>query len=353
MNKLFTFLTLSLVALTSFAETVKLKITYNGSGISGHTVYVMIGGGVLGSGVTDSYGEVSVNVSSLPTKSIDIKGEKICNNAEKSWEVKGYVTLDGSNYAHLKMEEPIAEMVEASGGFMSESTLVASYGLVCSGSSGSSSSSSSSSGTADNTSNNTGSTGVSSTPLMTREESLESQKMMLENRLSNLDNKISKSQSKIDEGKVEGKKKEDEMYDIMEWEVEKKITSNKLDKVNLQMDKGMLNKSERQMFKENEKAYEEELDEIKEDRKKGVSLLSEEEKAEALEVTDAEMADMSNLQLKKKRLDYKSKLGKLKLKLKTKKKFMSPNEVEELEAQIADIEKSIEVMEAEIEKRNE
>lgn len=65
-----------LVAFTALAETVKLKITYKGDVISGHTVYVMIGGGVLGSRVTDSNGEVDISVSSLPTKSIDLKGEK-------------------------------------------------------------------------------------------------------------------------------------------------------------------------------------------------------------------------------------------------------------------------------------
>lgn len=351
MRRIFTLATVMMVAFSALAETVKLKITYNGSGVSGHTVSVLIGGGVLGSGVTDSNGEVSISVVSLPTKSIDLKGEKTCNNAQKSWEVKGYVTLDDNNYAHLKMEEPIAEMVEASGGFMSESMMVASYGLVCSGSGSSPSGSSSSENTGGSDNTGSGSTGGTTQPLMTKEESLASQKMMLENRLGNLDNKIAKSQEKINDEKVEGKKKEEEMYDIKEWEIEKKIAQNKLDKVNLEIEKGMLNKSERTMFKENDKMYKEELDQVKEDRKKGVSLLSDEEKAEAVEITEEELADMNNMQLKSKRVDYKTKLGKLKVKMKTRGKFMSPNEKEETEAQIAEFEKAIEVLEAEIEKR--
>lgn len=353
-----------LIAATALAETVKLKITYKGDGISGHTVYVMIGGGVLGSGVTDSNGEVSVNVSSLPTKSIDLKGEKKCEGAEKSWEVKGWVTLDGSNFAHLKMEEPIAEMVEASGGFMSESMMVSSYGLVCAGSGGSTSSSgsgtSSSSGSDDDDDSSFGSSSVTSSApdLMTKEEALANQKTMLENKIYNIDNKISKKQGKIEDGKYEGEKADDAMYDIKELEVEKKITQNKLDKVNLQIEKGMLNKAERNQFKENEKALEDELDAIKDERKGkgsggGGPLGGKSDAEKDLNYTQEEMDNMNTGKLKKEKLGLKTELGKLKVKVKTKKKFMSPNELEETETRIAELEAAIAVLEAEIEKRGE
>ena len=36
-------------SITLFAESVKLKITYNGNGISGHDVTVMIGDAAIGS----------------------------------------------------------------------------------------------------------------------------------------------------------------------------------------------------------------------------------------------------------------------------------------------------------------
>lgn len=359
MKRIITLTALVFAVIGAFAEQVKLKITYKGNGISGHTVSVMIGGGVLGSGVTDDNGEVTINVSTLPTKSIDLKGEKKCDGAEKKWEVKGYVTLDNNNYGHLKMEEPIAEMVEASGGFMSESMMVGSYGLICGGSSSSggasssNSASSSSSNSGSSSSTNNSSASSSAPPLMTQEEALANQKVLLENKLSSLDNKIEKNQQKIDDGKVEGEKKEEAMYDIQEWQVEKKITQNKLDKVNLQIEKGSLNKSERENFKNNEEEYEAELDQIKEDRKKGKSLVSEEEKEEAIEVTAEEMSAMNTMQLKKKRLDYKTKLGKLNVKLKTKRKQMSPDEINQTETQIKQLEDAIAVMDAELAKRGE
>lgn len=144
--------------------------------------------------------------------------------------MNGYVTLDGSNYAHLKMEEPIAEMVEASGGFMSESMLVSSYGLVCAGSSSSSSSSSSSdnSGSSPSDDDNDDAFGSSSstTPgpeLMTKEEALAQQKLGLENKIYSLENKIEKKQGKIDNSKFTGEKATDAEWDIKEMEVEKKI----------------------------------------------------------------------------------------------------------------------------------
>jgi hypothetical protein len=380
MKKMFTLAALTLVALTALAETVNLKITYKGDGISGHTVYVMIGGGVLGSGVTDSNGEVSISVSSLPTKHIDLKGEKKCEGAQKSWEVKGYVTLDGSNFGHLKMEEPIAEMVEASGGFMSESMMVSSYGLVCAGSSGSSSGSSKSdegsslfgsdSGDSDEGSSSS-STTAEAPPLMTKEEALAQQKLSLENKIYTLESKMNKKQGKIDSGKFTGDKATDAEWDIKEMEVEKKIAENKLAKVNMQIDKGLLNKAEKNQFKTTEKSLKEELKGIKEERKGGKAAdateavapsdagsseeaateVAAEEETEDLNFTEEKMNDMSMGQLKKKKLSLNSKLKSLKVKLKTKKKFMSPNEVTEAEAKVAALEEAIATLEAEIAKR--
>jgi len=167
----------------------------------------MIGDAAIGSGTTDSDGNVTISVSSLPSKSINLKGQKTCEGAKKSWGVKGFLRLDGSNYAHLKMEEPIAEMVEASGGFMSEKMMVASYGLVCAGSSSSSSSKSNDGGSSDSGSSSSSSESSSIIPkaeapaLMTKEEALANQKMSFENKIASLDNKIEKKQSKISSGK--------------------------------------------------------------------------------------------------------------------------------------------------------
>ena len=163
----------------------------------------MIGDAAIGSGTTDSDGNVTISVSSLPTKSINLKGQKTCEGAKKSWEVKGFVTLDGSNFAHLKMEEPIAEMVEASGGFMSEKMMVASYGLVCAGSSSSSSKSNDSgSSNSETSSSSTESSSIlpkaeDSCSLMTKEEALANQKMSFENKIASWITKWRKSKAKF------------------------------------------------------------------------------------------------------------------------------------------------------------
>ncbi len=383
------FLSLLLSSITLFAESVKLKITYNGNGISGHDVTVMIGDAAIGSGTTDSDGNVTISVSSLPSKSINLKGQKTCEGAKKSWEVKGFVTLDGSNYAHLKMEEPIAEMVEASGGFMSEKMMVASYGLVCAGSSSSSSSKSNDGGSSDSGSSSSSSESSSILPkaeapaLMTKEEALANQKMSFENKIASLDNKMEKKQSKISSGKYEGDKKIEAEQDIEEMKIEKMIAQNDLDRVNLSISKGMLNKSERNGFKDEEKRLKEELKALKSAHKSGSTVSKEvkeekesvestvkkndnkdeakkegkededdeEDEGPVLVVTEADFADMGNMDLKKKKISLKSLLGKRKMKLKTRKNFLSPNELAELEAEIAQIEASLELIEAEIEKR--
>ncbi|GAB5419048.1 MAG: hypothetical protein Crog4KO_05560 [Crocinitomicaceae bacterium] len=348
-------------AFTVCAEDVDLKITYKGDGLSGHTVTIMLGNTELGSGVTDSGGEVSISVSALPSKSIDLKGEKTCDGARKSWSASGYVTLDGSNFAHLKMEDLVAEMVEASGGMMSESMLVASYGLVCSGSS---TSAKESSGGSNSGNEEAGSSEESAeSNLMTKEEMQANQKAGLENKIASLENKMEKKQSKIDEGKLTGDKKSEGEQKIREWDIEKQIAQNKLDKLNLQMEKGLLNKTERKSFKEKEDALKDELKAVKSGKGAEVSneaTESAEEAAEDVEeavsaeveenefvVTEADLANMSNNDLKKAKIGLKSDLGKIKLKLKTRKNALSPKEIEELEADIVTIEKSIEVIEAE------
>ncbi|XOV67711.1 MAG: hypothetical protein ACFHU9_00805 [Fluviicola sp.] len=354
---------IALLLITTFyasAEDVKLKITYKGDGLKAHTVTVMLGDAALGSGVTDSDGEVTISVSSLPTKSIDLKGEKTCEGARKSWSASGYVTLDGSNYAHLKMEDLVSEMVEASGGMMSESMLVASYGLVCSGSSGDSGDS------GDSASEETGTTTIAENPGMSREEMQANQKQGLENKIASIENKIERKQSKIDSGKFTDDKKVDAEQDIRELEIEKQITQNKLDKLNMQMEKGMLNKSERRAFKEKEDALKDELKAVK----NGESSSSDskmdngdskdndvteedasEEAASEYVISEQDLADMSNNDLKKRKIGLKSDLSKKKLKLKTRKNALSPNELAALEQEIATIEKSIEVIDAELEKR--
>lgn len=358
MKTIFTLLVLSLTTIWANAIDVKLKITYNGNGVAGHTVTVMLGDAPIGSGVTDDGGNVTVSVSSLPVKDINLKGEKTCDNAKKSWEAKGYVKLDDNNYAELKMDDLVKEMVEASGGFMSEKMLVGSYGLVCGGTSSSSDNSSSNSTTTGNsTTNNSTSNDNGTVGLMSREESLTQQKTMLENKIENIDRKIEKKNEKIKE--LEGDKKKDAEFDVRELEIDKKQTQNKLDKVNLQIEKGMLNKEERNRFKDRDDELDEEMKALKAERKnKGEVVSTTSTSSDTLSnakddlvFTDADFANMSKSDLGKKKLSLNSELSKLKLKLKTRKNSLSPNEVTETEMRITKLEFAIASIEAEQEKR--
>lgn len=361
MKKTIALFVASILSVSLVAETVKLKITYKNQGISGHTVYVMVGDLSLGSGITNSGGEVSINVSTLPSKRIDVKGEKKCNGAEKNWKVQGYVVLDDNNYALLELDKPIAEAVEGSGGFMTEDMIVSSYGLVCGGSSNNSNSShplpqhsEKTEEDVNDSSTETSSQANSSTP--TREEMLANQKVGYQNKINSLDKKIAKNQAQIDGGKLDAEKQKDTEYDIQEKQIEKKIAQNNLDRVNTEISNGSLNKEERDRFKETDKSLKEDLKSLKQKHKEALSTPAKTEvkdvNPEDSDLSDTDIANMETKDLKSKRIDYKSKLGAQKLKLKTRKKYMSPEEIAETEAKIKTLEANIAKLDAELSKRD-
>jgi hypothetical protein len=213
MNKFFfTILAISFAFFTANATDVKLKITYKGSGLSGHKVSVLVGGAAVGSGVTDGSGNVTISVSSLPSKRIDLKGEKKCNNAQKSWEANGYVELDGSNYGELKLDELTKMMAEGSGGFLSEETLAKSYGCICAGTSEESGDNSSTGSDASAEGSGIGAINQIKDAKQQREEQLAGKKQMYEQKLQNLDYKIEKKNKKLAE--YDEKEKQEALYEI-------------------------------------------------------------------------------------------------------------------------------------------
>src|SRR5690606_39099200 len=94
-------------------------------------------------------------------------------------------------------------------------------------------------------------------------ESLANQKLMYENKVANIESKIAKKNDKIAEGKLDKDKTAEAQQDLKEWAIEKQIAQNDLDRVNLTIEKGMLNKSERTTFKDKEDALKEELKSVK------------------------------------------------------------------------------------------
>lgn len=155
---IFTLLLLGITWVTASAQsaTVKLKITYNGQGLANNLVTVKYGDNEVGSGTTNSSGDVTIRCSPFLSRSIDLKGENNTADAQRRWSMTGMVELDNNNYAHVKMEEVVALLSQESG--MSESLLAEAWGLTYStgggGGGGSSNSGSSSSNSGSNSRNN-------------------------------------------------------------------------------------------------------------------------------------------------------------------------------------------------------
>lgn len=95
---------LCLVSANTFAESIKLKITYKGHAITGYTVEVVSGSSFFGKGVTDTWGEVDINGGNLPSRAIHVSGKQETPNRVRWWAASGGIRLDGSNFVHLRLE---------------------------------------------------------------------------------------------------------------------------------------------------------------------------------------------------------------------------------------------------------
>lgn len=371
---------LTIIAITTFAQDVKLKVTYKGQGVSGHTVSAYIQGQKRGSGVTNDAGEVTIHINNLNSLYLDWKGEKTCDNGEKKWEVSGYGKLDENNFYHLKMEEITEMMAKESGGFISESMLATSYGLVCNGSSSSNSNTPKSSSSSNNSSNSSSDddwfkeqdekreqrkaerdqTMDDFMSGKTREEGLQNQKVSLTNSINSIDNKIQNKEQKIAKGKVSGKEVEITKLEIEELKVKKQIKQNKLEKVNLQLEKTTLSKSERTTFKERENKLEAQRKDIKEQIKaienspsKNTPENTEKVEKEDHLLTASDIAKMSTKDLKLRRAKINPTIGANKVKLKLKAKKMGAAEKAELEIMNTKLSMVVDLINNELEKREE
>lgn len=278
-------LSLLFVSITLTAQTVKLKITYKDFPVYDSDITIKIGDATIGTGRTNDEGEVSINCSNLIVKNIDVYGSKKSGNATKTWDVKGYVVLDGSNYFHLKMEVLAKEMAEASGGFMSENSIAAMWGLSASGkndspNNSSSSNNNSSNSSSDNTTSNNSSSNNASTAPEEKEEPIDLNQMREENMLAYKQNleaevlryerKIKRDQKDIDEAKSEGKSQSE----IRRLEIEKEIDVLTKEKKEIQLKETNAKISKTELPFEERKRN----DARKDDIKSQISLLKEEAK---------------------------------------------------------------------------
>ncbi|EAY25236.1 hypothetical protein [Microscilla marina] len=119
---------LCLVSFNVFAETIKLKITYNGVGVAGHTVIVVAGAASFGQGVTDGGGNLTINAGTLTSKDIQLAGRKVTHHSRKEWTIAGLITLDNNNFVHVKMDEIIKKLIDGTG--TSEKLIAIAWGLT-------------------------------------------------------------------------------------------------------------------------------------------------------------------------------------------------------------------------------
>jgi hypothetical protein len=108
------------------AQTIKLKITYNGAGVANNKITVKSGDAVIGTGRTDQGGNVSISAHGSFPKLIDVYGDVSTPSEEKTWDVKQYCELDDNNFFHLKMEEVLALFSE----MMDPEIIAEAWGLV-------------------------------------------------------------------------------------------------------------------------------------------------------------------------------------------------------------------------------
>ena len=340
-----------LIGTAARATTVKLKITYKGQGVANCDITIKHGDAALGSGRTDNSGSVSISASGLISKSIDVYGKKSTSNGTKTWNVNGWVVLDGSNYYHLVMDDVVKEVAEGSG--MSESFWASAWGLTLTGSNTSSSSSSSSSSNTSSSSTSSSTTSTTSTneddddddfltmkdAALMREDNLKARRDGLRNEIDVLNRKIVKRKAKLGELENDADASETEKriaaIDVEDLELKRDKKEIQLAETNARIDKTDIPRD--QQNKNNDR-----LAEIKVKRKALDDEKKELNKTKKAEQEEENFENYSKPQLKKKIADIKMKLKSKKLSLKMKGKMMKQDKKEALETEIAELETKLE-----------
>ena len=296
MKKNLTLISLFLLIFGINAQTVKLKITYKDYPVQNSDITIKIGDASIGKGRTDNDGEVSISCSNLITKSIDVYGSKTTSNSTKTWDVKGYVNLDGSNFYHLKMEIFAKEMSEASGGMLSESAIAAMWGLAASG--GNDSKSSSEKSTSSNDENKSSQSGTSNSKTnddddddtdekstfetakdlkqtaadmkQMQEDNLKMQQQNLQQDIIRFEKKIIKDDKDIQKASSEGKS----INVLRRMEIDKQIDVLTLEKKNIQLQDVNAKVAKTDLPFEQKKTNELRLDKIKDE----IEVLKDEDK---------------------------------------------------------------------------
>jgi len=353
----------------NFGGEIKLKITYEGAPVVGYTITGSINGhDIGGKGVTDSNGDVTLNSDPLPIPNIDVKGVKQCGNATYEWEASGFVYVSpttNDNFYHLKLDKVAERMHEMSG--LPMAMIMETYGLKCMSGSASSSSETTSSLSSDldtdgddDDDDEKEEEGSSSTTTTTNvkveidpREAMENRRDMLINQMVRIEDKIRKNEEKAADEKTSPADQNDALYKIKELEIDRQTkklqieeTDKKLASPNLS-----LSSEDRIYYKTEMRKLKDEEKQLKEDKKNGVSLVEGAEAEDLLELSQAEIQNMSTFELKKTKLSYNSKIKQKRLKLKTQSAVMKQDKITQIENEIAVMENTILLIDAELEAR--
>lgn len=96
----------------SFAQLttdVTLKLTYNNANLCHWDVELKHGDVVLARGTSDTNGEVHFGRVTLASRDVDAAGTKKHSSGEKSWNARGYITLDENGYGSLDFSKLVDE----------------------------------------------------------------------------------------------------------------------------------------------------------------------------------------------------------------------------------------------------
>jgi hypothetical protein len=397
-RKLFAFIFICLVTLShTFSKDVTLKLTYKGNPLCYWDVTLKHGDVAIGQGKTDDKGFVDFGSVNLLDNRVDASGYKKTNNGEKTWDVKGYITLNDQGHADfdfepLVQESGMASMMEVAWG------LTLNDCIAGNSTSGQNTTGTSNSGNTTTDSNNGDAEGDSdiapANTEMSMAESLQNQKAMYQKQIQDADKKIAKKTEERNSLNAESPEYKELSYEIRELEIDKSLSQVKLEKTEKMIANGNapLNKTDREYYKQKEdelktqkdnlkaeksnasvksennesdkktvdednKSGNENSQEVKEDNEEKKSEEGdggEEEEFEKFDIyTAEELALMSTFNLQKLKVEYTTKSGKRKTAIKAKGTLMKEEKKMQLENEISELEKMIVLVEAELAKRKE
>jgi hypothetical protein len=367
----------SSLAFSQKTADVKLKIVYNNNPLCNWEVTLKHGDVAIGKGTTDKNGIVEFNSVTILSKSVDAYGYKPHKGGDKKWDAKGYIKLNDEFYGVLDFGPIVkdagmpAPMLENAWGLtINDCGQVGQNTNTTPAKTEETKPSNPTSNTTTTPTENTSSDNTTLSPL----ENLQNQKAGLENKISVLDKKIDKKKAERTKYSETSNEYSSLSYEIRDLELDKEITKIKLERTDKLIEKGgtsFLNKEERQGFDSREDQFVTEQKELKQKEKSGIPFggstpvvtpsespvenkeENKEEDAKKKSYDSAELAAMSTANLKKIKLENNSAITKRKMTLKTRSNFLTPQEKADLQLEIDDLLKQVELIDAELEKRSE